>query len=56
MDLQKDILDHMEFTPIIPEGGPKLMPAEIFEEHWGGLGKYFYAEEEEKAEETKQVA
>lgn len=36
-DLQKDILDQMEFAPIIPEGGPKLMPAEIFQEEWGGL-------------------
>ncbi len=37
VDLQKDILDQMEFMPIIPEGGPKLMPAEIFQETWGGL-------------------
>lgn len=44
VDLQKDVLDLMEFTPIIPEGGPKLMPAEIFQEEWGGLGKYFYSE------------
>ncbi len=43
IDLQTQILDQMEFTPIIPEGGPKQMPAEIFEEEWGGLGKYFYA-------------
>lgn len=43
MDLQKDILDMMEFAPIIPEGGPKLMPAEIFEEEWGGLKDHFYA-------------
>lgn len=37
VDLQKDILDQMEWAPIIPEGGPKLMPAEIFQEEWGGL-------------------
>ena len=37
VDLQKDILDQMEFTPIIPAGGPKLMPAEIFQPEWGGL-------------------
>ena len=43
IDLQKDILDQMEFAPIIPEGGPKLMPAEIFEETWGGLKNYFYS-------------
>lgn len=36
-DLQKDILDQMEFMPIIPEGGPKLMPAALFQENWGGL-------------------
>lgn len=38
VDLQKDILDQMEFTPIIPEGGPKLMPAEIFQPVWGNGG------------------
>ncbi len=45
IDLQTQVLDLMEFKPIIPEGGPKLMPAEIFQETWGGLGKYFYSEE-----------
>ncbi|BAF59758.1 acylCoA:acetate/3-ketoacidCoAtransferase [Pelotomaculum thermopropionicum SI] len=38
VDLQKDILDQMEFTPIIPPGGPKLMPAEIFQPVWGNGG------------------
>ncbi|MCL1911441.1 MAG: hypothetical protein FWG13_04490 [Leptospirales bacterium] len=38
VDLQKHILDQMEFKPIIPQGGPKLMPAEIFQEKWGGGG------------------
>ncbi|MDD4239300.1 MAG: acylcoa--acetate/3-ketoacidcoatransferase, partial [Desulfotomaculaceae bacterium] len=38
VDLQKDILDQMEFTPIIPAGGPKLMPAEIFQPVWGKGG------------------
>jgi len=37
IDLQKDILDLMEFKPEMPEGGPKLMPAELFQEKWGGL-------------------
>jgi propionate CoA-transferase len=37
IDLQTQVLDQMEFKPIIPEGGPKLMPAEIFQENWGGL-------------------
>lgn len=40
VDLQKDVLDHMEFKPIIPEGGPALMPEEIFREEWGGLKSY----------------
>jgi len=40
VDLQKDILDQMEFTPLIKEGGPDLMPAEIFQEEWGGLKAY----------------
>ena len=43
IDLQKDILELMEFKPILPEGGPKLMPAEIFQETWGGLKNYFYS-------------
>ena len=37
VDLQKDILDQMEFKPEMLEGGPKLMPAGIFNEKWGGL-------------------
>jgi propionate CoA-transferase len=37
IDLQKDVLDQMEFKPIIPEGGPKLMNPDIFKETWGGL-------------------
>ena len=47
IDLQKDILDQMEFMPIIPEGGPKLMPAEIFQETWGGLSAIMDAKEAE---------
>ncbi len=43
IDLQKDILDQMEFTPLIKEGGPDLMPAEIFQEEWGGLKAYVEA-------------
>ncbi|MCL1910940.1 MAG: hypothetical protein FWG13_01895 [Leptospirales bacterium] len=37
IDLQKHVLDQMEFKPEMPEGGPKLMPAELFQEKWGGL-------------------
>jgi propionate CoA-transferase len=45
VDLQKDVLDQMEFKPIIPEGGPKLMPAEIFQEKWGKLKDIFYKDQ-----------
>lgn len=38
IDLEKDILANMEFKPIISEN-LKLMPAEIFNETWGGLTK-----------------
>ena len=37
IDLQTQILDQMEFKPIIPEGGPKLMDPAIFQENWGKL-------------------
>lgn len=37
VDLQKDVLDHMKGGYVLPEGGPKLMPAEIFQETWGNL-------------------
>lgn len=40
VDLQTQVLDQMEFKPIMPKDGPKLMPKEIFEEHWGGLKAY----------------
>jgi propionate CoA-transferase len=36
IDLQKDILDQMSFTPIIADD-LKPMPAEIFQEKWGML-------------------
>lgn len=35
VDLQKDVLDQMDFAPII--GEYKMMPPEIFREIWGGL-------------------
>ena len=40
MDLQKDIIDLMDFTPEVSKD-LKLMPAEIFEEEWNGLDKIF---------------
>ena len=39
IDLQTQILDQMEFKPIIPEGGPKLMDPAIFQENWGKLAE-----------------
>lgn len=47
IDIEKDILAHMGFKPIIPEGGPKSMPPEIFQETWGngGLTAYLDAKE-----------
>jgi propionate CoA-transferase len=39
IDLQKDVLDRLGFTPEISPD-LKLMDAEIFQENWGGLGKY----------------
>ena len=50
VDIQKDIIDQMEFEPVIPAGGPKLMPAEIFAEEWGGLRAIFDAKAAEKAD------
>ena len=47
VDMQKDILDQMEFAPIIPPGGPKLMPAEIFQPEWGGLKAVWEAKKAE---------
>ncbi len=39
IDLQKDVLDKIGFTPVIsPE--LKLMDENIFKERWGGLGNY----------------
>lgn len=36
VDLQKDILDQMEFTPAISKDLKEMDPA-LFSEHWGGL-------------------
>ena len=36
VDLQKDILDQMEFTPLISEDLKEMDPG-IFSEKWGGL-------------------
>jgi propionate CoA-transferase len=42
IDLQTQILDQMEYKPIIPPGGPKPMNPDIFKETWGGLKEFFY--------------
>jgi len=39
VDLEKDVLSQMAFRPKISDS-LKLMPEEIFNETWGGLGKY----------------
>ncbi len=39
IDLGRDILANMDFKPAIADN-LKLMDPEIFQEHWGGLGKY----------------
>jgi propionate CoA-transferase len=39
IDLQKDILDLMNFKPVIPEGEIKLMNPDIFAEKWGKLSE-----------------
>ena len=36
IDLEKDVLAHMDFRPLISKE-LKLMPTEIFDENWGGL-------------------
>lgn len=37
IDVQRDVLDLMEFTPKIPPEGVKFMSPEIFREEWFGL-------------------
>ena len=39
IDVQTQVLDLMDFAPIIPEGGPKLMDERIFKDEVMGLGK-----------------
>ena len=39
IDLQKDVLDQISFTPVIA-GDLKTMDPAIFEEHWGRLADY----------------
>ena len=39
VDLEKDILAHMDFAPAIAED-LKLMPEELFRENWGGLAAH----------------
>jgi propionate CoA-transferase len=36
IDIEKDILAHMDFKPIV-KGQPKSMPKQIFQPKWGGL-------------------
>ena len=39
IDLQKDVLDNLGFTPVISPDLKEMDPG-IFEEQWGGLKDY----------------
>ena len=41
VDLKTQVLDHIGFDPIIPEGGPALMDERLFQETWGHLRDTF---------------
>ena len=41
IDLKTQVLDHIGFTPIIPEGGPALMDPALFAQTWGHLKDMF---------------
>ena len=41
IDVERDIIGHMGFKPIIPEGGPKVMNSDLFFEDWGKLKEIF---------------
>lgn len=43
IDLEKDVLAHMGFKPVIPDGGPKLMDSALFQPEWGKLKEIFAA-------------
>jgi propionate CoA-transferase len=47
IDLERDVLGEMDFTPAIAEPLAR-MPAEIFHEQWGGL-RAFLLDKQEKA-------
>ena len=38
IDLERDILAHMDFVPVLGQNLKTMDPA-IFQEHWGGLGQ-----------------
>ena len=38
IDLERDILAHMDFVPVLAQNLKTMDPA-IFQEHWGGLGQ-----------------
>ena len=40
IDIQKDIIDLMEYTPEVAKD-VKSMPVEIFQEQWNGLDEIF---------------
>jgi propionate CoA-transferase len=49
VDLERDILAHMAFRPVIPEGGPAMMDSRIFREEPMGLrNQYLFLSLEER--------
>jgi propionate CoA-transferase len=40
VDLERDVLAHMGFTPLLPEGGPRPMDARLFTDAAMGLGAH----------------
>jgi len=50
IDVEKDILAHMDFKPRITPA-PKPMPAEVFKPQWGGLRKLLEAKRPKNAAE-----
>jgi propionate CoA-transferase len=55
VDLEKDILAQMEFTPRI-SSKLKPMPPEIFQAKWGGLRKLIEAKKAQPAETAKAAS
>ena len=53
VDLQKDILDQMDFTPAISKDLKEMDPA-LFSEQWGGLKEIIDEKAKAKVQKQKQ--